>query len=79
MSLWGLNKKPTFLPNAIATARGWVDPSTGEIVVAISQLEEKRHDFLDDSAENLLLEDGGLFLLEPNIGDEGPDFLVLDL
>lgn len=77
MSLWTLDQKPTWFPNAVESDAGWINPDTGEILVAISQLSLKRRNFLDQQTPfNLLLEDGGAFLLEPNIGDEGVDFLL---
>jgi hypothetical protein len=30
---------PVWAPNAIATDKGWVDPNTGEVLIAIEGLE----------------------------------------
>ncbi len=30
---------PSWAPNAIATDKGWVDPNTGEVLLAIEGLE----------------------------------------
>jgi hypothetical protein len=38
MTLWSYTTPPKFLKNPVATKRGWVDSSTGEIVVAIPNL-----------------------------------------
>ena len=36
-----MKNPPKFAPNAVATERGWVDPKTGELLVAIKGLEVK--------------------------------------
>jgi hypothetical protein len=41
MPLWTLTSPPKHVPNCEATPQGWVDPQTGEIIVAIRQLAEK--------------------------------------
>jgi hypothetical protein len=38
MSLYSLTKPPTFAPNSHATNSGWVNPDTGEILVALPDL-----------------------------------------
>jgi len=38
MALWTLNKPPAWATNAVATNKGWIDPVTGEILVAIGDL-----------------------------------------
>jgi hypothetical protein len=88
MSSWGLNKKPTFAPNAVATERGWEAPLPGtnpddgllEVIVAIRQLETKRRDFIDGETSQLIIDEIGgsnFFLtLSPDDGDR-PSYLVL--
>lgn len=79
MALWSLTDRPTWAPNAIQTARGWEDPVTGEILVAIGKLPAKRRSNLDSTLDNLLLEDGNLFLLEQDLStDQAPDYLTLE-
>lgn len=41
MSLWSKDKAPTFFPTAVQTEAGWVNPTTGEVLVAISELTDK--------------------------------------
>ena len=41
MSQWSLNSAPKHAPNAVATQKGWEDPDTGEVLVAIRQLSTK--------------------------------------
>jgi len=45
MSLWTLNNPPKFKnpkgKELVATERGWEDPDTGEVLVAISELDTK--------------------------------------
>jgi hypothetical protein len=38
---WSLTQPPNWVPDAIATDRGWVDPATGELIVAIRGLNVK--------------------------------------
>lgn len=38
MSIWTLDKPPTYFPTAVATDRGWENPDTGEVLVAIGGL-----------------------------------------
>lgn len=38
MPSWTFDKAPTWAPKAIATDKGWVDPKTGEILVACTKL-----------------------------------------
>ena len=38
MPSWTFDKAPTWAPKAIATDKGWVDPKTGEVLVACTQL-----------------------------------------
>lgn len=82
MPLWGYDDKPEFFPNAIATESGWVNPETGEILVAIRQLRTKRRDFIDENLAQLIVDEVGgdnIFLtLSPDDGDR-PVYLVLDI
>lgn len=82
MSSWGYDDKPTFFPNAIATESGWINPQTGEVLVAIRQLRTKRRDFVDSELCQLIVDevDGdNIFLtLSPDDGDR-PVYLVLDI
>ena len=41
MPLWTKDLPPKFKTNAVATAKGWEDPATGEVLVAIRQLATK--------------------------------------
>ena len=38
---WDLNSPPVWAPNAIKTEKGWEDPDTGEVLVAIGNLDTK--------------------------------------
>lgn len=38
---WTLNTPPTWAPNAVATKKGWENPTTGEVLVAIRGLSRK--------------------------------------
>ena len=79
MPLWGYNKRPTWAPFAVVDEKGWINPQTGEVLVAFGNLDERRIEFLDPSLDNLLLENGGFFLLEEDIlNDRGVDFLTLE-
>jgi hypothetical protein len=42
MSNWSLKKPPTYRPDAVASALGWVTPDTGEVLVAINGLTTKQ-------------------------------------
>jgi hypothetical protein len=44
MALWTYKTPPIFKQDAIATDKGWVDPVTGEILVAITGLDVKNTD-----------------------------------
>lgn len=44
MSSWSLKSPPTWFPTAVATANGWTNPVTGEILVWLSGLTTKRTD-----------------------------------
>jgi hypothetical protein len=35
-----LKTKPSYCPTAVATSRGWVNPATGEVLVAIGNLDK---------------------------------------
>lgn len=37
-----LKNPPRWAPNAIATAKGWVDPKTGELLVSVKGLIVKK-------------------------------------
>lgn len=39
MASWSLEKAPSWAPDAIATTRGWVDPKTGDLLVACKRLK----------------------------------------
>lgn len=79
MAAWSLTNKPNWVGNAIQTDSGWVNPVTGEILVAIGRLPKKRQKFLDGNTNNLILEDGGLFVLEQDLdSNQTPDYLSLD-
>lgn len=58
------NTPPTWAPHAVATTQGWVDPATGEILVASRYLDNPiPHDRVAFAA---IIEQGGL------IGDKAP-------
>jgi 6,7-dimethyl-8-ribityllumazine synthase len=46
MSNWSLATPPTYHPTAVATASGWTDPITGEVLVTIRALTTKNVDAL---------------------------------
>lgn len=46
MSNWSLATPPTYRPDAVATASGWTDPVTGEVLVTIRALTTKNVDAL---------------------------------
>ncbi len=41
MPEWTLTRPPNYFPTAVATTKGWVDPNTGEVLVAIRNLSGK--------------------------------------
>jgi len=41
MPIWTKDRAPYYAPNAVQTASGWTDKDTGEVLVAISDLDEK--------------------------------------
>jgi len=78
MSLWDLKNAPTWFPSAVATKAGWINPATGEILIAISELPLKRHDFIDAGIDNLTLGDGFDLILSPILTEsQVPEFLLL--
>ena len=60
MGLWSLNKPPRWFPKAVATKRGWTNPFTKEVLVAISNLVSKAGaaDILEVSFVNSTLAQG---------------------
>lgn len=44
MSNWSYRKAPVYFPGATATKQGWINPATGEVLVAIANLNTKRTD-----------------------------------
>lgn len=46
MSNWSIKTPPTFFPTATATNQGWINPATGELLVALSGLTAKNTDAL---------------------------------
>lgn len=46
MSNWSIKTPPTYRPDAVATASGWTDPVTGEVLVCIRGLTTKNVDAL---------------------------------
>ena len=75
MPLWTYVRPPYWFPTAVARPAGWVNPTTGEILVCISSLDEKRNDELDLAVDNIELESGDDLLLESS--DETPFFILL--
>lgn len=41
MTQWSHTQPPSWFPTAVATSRGWENPVTGEVLVAIRNLEAK--------------------------------------
>jgi hypothetical protein len=84
MALWGYDKKPIYVldQDSVATDSGWVDPVTGELLVAIRQLRDKRRDFIDGEICQLIVDEvagDNIFLtLSPDDGDR-PVYLVLNV
>ena len=82
MSSWGYDKKPVWFTSAIASQSGWINPDTGEVLVAIRQLIDKRRDFIDTQICQLIVgEESGdnIFLtLSPDDGDR-PSYLILEI
>jgi hypothetical protein len=76
MPIWTLVTPPVFKPDAIPTKRGWQDPVTGELLVAIRQLEDKRNGKIDGIFQNLLLESGSNLLSEQE-DQYGRPFLIV--
>ena len=42
MSNWSIKNPPVYRPDAVASALGWTDPVTGEVLVAIGNLLTKQ-------------------------------------
>ena len=40
MGTWSKETPPTWAPNAVATEKGWEDPQTGEVLVAVKGLSK---------------------------------------
>jgi hypothetical protein len=76
--IWTLVNPPIYKPDAVPTQSGWEDPVTGELLVAIRQLEEKRVDRIDDILINLSLESGFNLLTEQEDVYDRPFFIVLE-
>ena len=64
----------------IATEEGWVESTTGEIVVAISNLWSKRRIETEEAIDQYMLEDGNFLLLEETgpMDWDRPLFYILD-
>lgn len=79
MALWGYDKRPTWAPFAVINKRGWINPATGEVLVALGNLDDRRIDYLDPLLSNLLHENGGFFVLEQDLSNDlGIDFLTIE-
>ena len=78
MSTWKYDQPPSWKRDAIATNKGWCHPKTGEVLAACPNLLKRRRDKLDSQESNLLLEDGGLFVLEGANTDGSVNYLLLD-
>jgi hypothetical protein len=78
MPLWTLTNPPTFRTDAIPTERGWQDPVTGELLVAIRQLDDKRNNKIDSIFQNLLLENGANLLTEQGDQYGRPMFILME-
>lgn len=79
MSQWDYDRPPVWAPNSVITKSGWTDPNTGEVLVAISNLDSKRIDDIDKQQSLFVLESGGFLALEQDLGsDLGIDFLTLE-
>ena len=74
-SLWDYYKKPMYYPHPehiTISNEGWIDFTTGEILVCIPDLYLYR----DDLVANMIFESGDNILLEGPQGDE-PSFLLI--
>lgn len=82
MPLWSLTKPPKYVPNAIATKEGWVDPATGELLVAIGSLNT-RHGGAEITRVRLInykptFGPGEILIFEMNF-NEAVDFTGMDV
>lgn len=79
MSLWTKVKPPMFFDNCEASHNGWINKKTGEILVAIRQLTNKRLHALDETLSQITLENGsGFVTMEQTVQSEGykPNYIV---
>jgi hypothetical protein len=78
MPIWTLKRPPHYKINAVPTERGWVDPETGEVLIAIRQLFDKRINRIDEIFQNLLLENGQNLLTEQEDQYGRPLFILME-
>jgi hypothetical protein len=79
-------KPPSWFPTAVPTTRGWCHPKTGEVLVCVQGLLNRRSERLDSRVDNLELEDEGegegdlVFEIEPGDTEVNPHpgFLLLE-
>jgi hypothetical protein len=78
MGTWKYDQPPTWKRDAVATNAGWCHPKTGEVLACCPHLKRKRRKKLDEADENLITEDGSLFVLETQNTDTTDNFLDLE-
>ena len=79
MGLWSLTQPPVYFNNCSATEAGWVDNVTGELLVALPGLVDRRLDALDADLSQFTLENGSGFIqMEETIQADGykPQYLI---
>lgn len=63
-------KPPSYCPNAIATDTGWVNPKTGELLVAIRHLDTKIKESTKGDTEQVRELDDKVNIVQPVIEEE---------
>ena len=63
-------KPPAYCPEAIATDTGWVNPKTGELLVAIRHLDSKIKEQSTGSIEEVRSPDATIEIVQPVIKEE---------
>ena len=78
MGTWKYDQPPTWRRDAIATNAGWCHPKTGEVLACCPRLKRLRRQKLDETDENLITEEGSLFVLEQENTDTTENFVDLE-
>lgn len=78
MGTWKYDQAPTWKRDATAKSMGWCHPKTGEVLACCRRLKRKRREKLDNEDENLLTEDGSLFILEKENPDTTENYVDLE-